>query len=190
MRSKVLGIAFLVVAISFALSAFGQVSAVDSQKSEFHALSGDSSSKATVGQNVLASLRMNELAVADPDPAGSPIIATPIKPARVEKPRVNPRDKKVWISLMAFNHGAAAFDAWSTRSSVQRGNVELNPLLKPFANSNAMYVSNQIVPFGMDYLGYRMMRSQNRIVRKLWWLPQTASAACALAAGIHNMGVN
>jgi hypothetical protein len=42
----------------------------------------------------------------------------------------------------------------------------------------------------MDYLGRRLMRSNNAFLRKMWWVPQTASAVCSLAAGIHNMGVN
>jgi hypothetical protein len=62
--------------------------------------------------------------------------------------------------------------------------------MRPFANSNAMYAATQAVPFGMDFLGRRMMRSNNHVVRKLWWLPQTACTVASVAAGIHNMGVN
>lgn len=120
----------------------------------------------------------------------NPVIApvTPVRPTVTEKESA--RNKKIWYSLAAVNHGAAAFDAWATRSAIDRGAREVNPLLKPFANSNAMYGAVQVVPFGMDYLGRRMMRSSNSTVRRLWWLPQTASAIGSLTAGIHNMGVN
>jgi hypothetical protein len=89
-----------------------------------------------------------------------------------------------------MGHGAAGFDAWSTRQAVNRGARELNPLMAPFANSAAMYPAAQIMPFGVDYLAHRMMRSNNHVIRKLWWVPQTASTVASLAAGIHNMGVN
>jgi hypothetical protein len=119
------------------------------------------------------------------------IVAAPVLPVKPKTVDNNEsRKKKIWFSLSMVNHGAATFDAWSTRSAIGRGAQEVNPLLKPFATSNAMYAAVQVVPFGMDYLGRRMMRSNNSVVRKMWWLPQTASAICGLTAGIHNMGVN
>jgi hypothetical protein len=41
----------------------------------------------------------------------------------------------------------------------------------------------------MDYLGRRMMVSQHRWMRKMWWLPQTAGTGMSLAAGVHNVGL-
>jgi hypothetical protein len=119
----------------------------------------------------------------------NPVVA-PVAPVKPSLEKESARNKRIWLSLTAVNHGAATFDAWSTRAAVGRGAQEVNPLLKPFANSNAMYGAVQVVPFGMDYLGRRMMRSNNATIRKLWWVPQTASAICSLTAGIHNMGVN
>jgi hypothetical protein len=152
----------------------------------------DFSSSRSGSFDLLASTTAGPLATPEPLASPAPIIATPViaeKKTEVEQKNES-RNKKIWFSLMGLNHAAAGFDAWSTRASIQRGARELNPLLKPFASSNAMYAANQVVPFGMDYLGRRMMRSNNQVIRKMWWVPQTASAICALAAGIHNMGVN
>ncbi len=41
----------------------------------------------------------------------------------------------------------------------------------------------------MDYVGKRMMVSQNRWVRKMWWLPQAAGASMSFVSGAHNVGV-
>jgi hypothetical protein len=52
-----------------------------------------------------------------------------------------------------------------------------------------MYVATQVSPVLMDYLGKRMMFSQHRWVRKMWWLPQAAGTGVSLTAGVHNVGV-
>jgi len=41
----------------------------------------------------------------------------------------------------------------------------------------------------MDYLGKRLMTSQNPAIRRLWWVPQVMGASMSFAAGAHNMGV-
>jgi len=96
----------------------------------------------------------------------------------------------MWYGLMAVSHAGAAFDAWSTRRAISGGyGQEANPFLKPFANSNAIYAATQVSPAVMDYLGKRMMTSQNPWVRKLWWFPQVAGTGMSFAAGAHNMSV-
>lgn len=116
------------------------------------------------------------------------LIATPIQPQKPTNEKVfQGTKKKVWFSLVAVEHSAAAFDAWSTRQGIGSNVSESNPLLKPFANSSAMYAATQVVPTGMDVLARYMMRSNNRVVRKLWWLPQTASTVASLASGFHNL---
>jgi hypothetical protein len=98
---------------------------------------------------------------------------------------------KKWLILSAAEHGAATFDAWSTRQVIMNGTgQELNPMLKPFANSNALYAAVQVAPFAFDYLGLRMMRSSHPWVRKMWWVPQTASTVSSFVAGAHNMTVH
>lgn len=88
---------------------------------------------------------------------------------------------------MAVNHVAAAFDAWTTRRAISGGyGTEGDALQRPFANSNAIYATTQVVPVLMDYMGHRMMRSEHPTIRKFWWIPQAASAGVSLGAGVHN----
>jgi hypothetical protein len=99
----------------------------------------------------------------------------------------SPRDRGIWYGLMAVSHGAAAFDAYSTRRAIS-GNygVEGNPLLRPFSHSSAIYAATQVSPAIMDYMGHRMLRSHHTLIRRFWWLPQTAGGSLSLGAGIHN----
>jgi len=91
---------------------------------------------------------------------------------------------------MAAGHGAAAFDAWTTRRAISGGyGTEGDPLQRPFANSGAIYATTQVVPALMDFLGHRMMRSESPTIRKFWWIPQAASTGVSLGAGIHNYRV-
>ena len=95
-----------------------------------------------------------------------------------------------WYGLAVAAHGAAAFDAWSTRRAISAGaGAESNPMLRPFANSGAVYAATQLCPAFMDFLGRRMMRSPNPWMRKMWWVPQSAGMAMSLAAGVHNIRI-
>jgi hypothetical protein len=96
----------------------------------------------------------------------------------------------MWYGLLAAGHAAAGLDAWSTRRAVSSGyGHEANPFLKPFAKSNAIYAATQVSPAFMDFLGKRMMVSQNPWIRKFWWLPQTAGASASFVATRHNLGL-
>ena len=125
------------------------------------------------------------------EPAPLRATAQPFLPVRpVTRPVETPRQRKMWYGLMAASHAGAAFDAWSTRRAISSGSgQEANPFLNPFANSNAIYAATQVSPAVMDYIGKRMMTSQNPWIRKLWWLPQVAGASMSFAAGAHNVGV-
>jgi hypothetical protein len=102
----------------------------------------------------------------------------------------SPREKKLWYALSAASHGGAAFDAWSTRRAISGGHgVEANPLLKPFAKSNAIYAATQVSPLLMDYLGHRMMFSNRNWVRRMWWVPQLAGGGISFGAAIHNVRI-
>lgn len=112
--------------------------------------------------------------------------AVPIKPA-FSREYENRRDKKIWYGLMAVGHGAAAFDAWSTRRAVAGGyGTEANPFLRAASHSNMIYVATQVSPAVMDLLGRKMMTSHHSWIRKIWWLPQTAGAGLSISAGVHN----
>jgi hypothetical protein len=115
-----------------------------------------------------------------------PFSSSAIKPAK-ERPVPTPRQQKLWYTFMAVGHSAAAFDAYSTRRALS-GNygTEGNPLLRPFAHSNAMYAATQVSPAVMDYVGRRMMTSGHPTLRKFWWVPQVAGAGFSFGAGMHN----
>ncbi len=101
-----------------------------------------------------------------------------------------PVNRRLWYSLMASSHAAATFDAWSTRRAVSSGQAhEMDPMLRPFAHSNSLYVAVQASPALMDFLGRRMMTSKNPWTRKMWWIPQAAGTATSLLSGVHNVRV-
>ena len=121
-----------------------------------------------------------------------PIVAQPIQPMKQAfgRPRETRQQRVAWYALAVTGSGAAAFDAYSTRRALT-GNygTEGNPLLRPFAHSSALYAATQVSPVVMDYIGKRMMVSQNRWMRRMWWLPQAAGSGFSIAAGVHNLSV-
>jgi hypothetical protein len=134
--------------------------------------------------------------------AGAPSPALPLKPGYVEpQPLVKgslhsktdrPSLRQVWIweGLLAAEHSAAAFDGWTTRRSLTSGNgYERDPLMKPFANSAAIYPMLQIAPFGVDLVSHRMMSSRHAFFRRTWWIPQTVSIAASFWSGARNLHV-
>lgn len=125
------------------------------------------------------------------EPAPLRSAAQPFMPFRsVTRPIETPRQRKMWYGLTAVSHAGAVFDAWSTRRAISSGwGQEANPFLKPFAGSNAIYAATQVSPAVMDYIGKRMMTSQNPWIRKLWWFPQVAGGSMSFAAAVHNVGV-
>jgi hypothetical protein len=122
--------------------------------------------------------------------------AAPIQPAVPPKAAIRgvryeaPKQKIAWIGLSVAGHGAAAFDAYSTRQAISGGyGTEGNPLLRPFAHSGALYVATQVSPTVMDFLGHKMMTNRRPWVRKMWWVPQAAGAGISFSAGMHNMSL-
>jgi len=94
-----------------------------------------------------------------------------------------------WLALSLVQHGAATFDAYSTRQSISRGNVEADPMMKPFAHSGAIYAAIQAGPVALDFIARRMQHSEVGMVRRMWWVPQTVSTATFIFAGVHNLNV-
>ncbi len=139
--------------------------------------------------------------VSNPTPLNPTTAAVPIAPGN-PTPAIRPvklaakgeygtgRERKVWYALMAVSSGAAAFDAWSTRRAISGGyGTEANPLLRPFAHSGALYAATQASPLVLDFVGRKMMTSRYSLLRKMWWLPQSAGTGMSLGAGVHNVGV-
>ena len=114
---------------------------------------------------------------------------SPVKPA-VRGDDATDHDKKSWYALIAVSSGAAFLDAWSTRRAISGGyGTEANPLLRPFAKSNAMYAAVQVSPIVMDVIGRKMMTSRHHWMRKLWWAPQMAGTDISVSAAIHNLSI-
>jgi hypothetical protein len=107
-----------------------------------------------------------------------------------EKPRYEQPSQRFWLTLTIAQHGAATFDAWSTRRVISSGQCqEQNPLLKPFAGNASLYAAIQLGPTALDYLGRRMMKSQHGWARHAWWLPQALGTALSLASAAHNLSL-
>lgn len=124
---------------------------------------------------------------AQPDPAP----AIPFAPAirgPIEIP--SPAQRRTWYALTIVSSGAATFDAWTTRRAITQGyGREMNPTLRPFAGNAGLYAVIQASPLLMDYVGRRMMTSRYRLVRKMWWLPQSAGTAVSVVSGAHNLAI-
>jgi hypothetical protein len=132
-----------------------------------------------------------------PDPISGPTVNAFLRPAKpmtvsVKQLLDEERHKKqMWIGLGIAEHSAATFDAWTTRRAITTvGAQELNPLLKPFAGNASLYAAIQVAPAVMDYVGKKMMSSNHSWVRRMWWVPQSASFASSLFCGVHNLGVH
>lgn len=137
---------------------------------------------------VVAPAAAGAAAIAPVSPAIAPAIA-PIRQA-ASAGRVTDGMNKQWIALAAVQHGAAAFDAWSTRRAItQNGAQELNPMLKPFANNSSIYAATQIAPALLDMLGRRMMTSRHPLLRSTWWLPQALGTVASFSGAVNNMMV-
>jgi hypothetical protein len=98
---------------------------------------------------------------------------------------------KMWFVLGAVEHGAATFDAWSTRRNIMEGTMhEADPIMRPFANSSAMYAAVQVAPVLFDLMSKQMLRNSHSWVRKSWWVPQSASTVASILSGAHNVAIH
>jgi hypothetical protein len=124
------------------------------------------------------------LPLSAPRPFVAPVYRAPVRP-RYEEP-----SRRLWLTLSIAQHGAATFDAWSTRRMISSGQgLERNPLLRPFAGNASLYGAIQVGPVLLDYLAHRMMKSQHGWARHTWWLPQALGTAASLASAVHNVGL-
>lgn len=97
--------------------------------------------------------------------------------------------RKTWLALAVAEHSTAFFDAYSTRRAVSRGAVEDDPMMRPFANSGAIYAAIQVGPVLLDLVSHKMQHSENGFVRRMWWVPQSVATSTYLFSAVHNMGV-
>ena len=167
------------------------------------AQTGPQSTNATAERSALSRLVVPDaptpqvlLASNEAGPEGVNVAGTPgnllIKPAMVaiatKKPTVSARQQEAFYSLMVAEHGAALLDAWSTRQVLRQGGRELDPLVRPFAHGPALYPALQATPFAVDYFAAKMMRSNNSLLRKLWWVPQVVATSGSVYCGVTNLG--
>ena len=154
-------------------------------------------SRTLVSNNFGGALKSDEAEVSGTMAANAVEPANPAPAFRVE-PRVAPtrtpelqtNHRRAWLVLTTAQHGGALFDAWSTRQAIASGRgYERDVLVKPFANSPAIYPALQIVPLGLDFLSHRMLRSSNSFNRKLWWVPQAVATAGFVWCGTRNLRV-
>src|SRR6266478_195964 len=137
------------------------------------------------GDGLTANVANSAGAAGAVQPPSVALAVQPMKPAYT-RPRETRGQRVAWYTLVAAGHGAAAFDAYSTRLVVG-GNYGMKTAAA--ADSGAMYAATQVSPAVMDYIGKRMMVSENRWVRKMWWLPQAAGSGFSVFAGVHNLNV-
>jgi hypothetical protein len=190
-------LAAALLVFSFPQEAPLAVNVLDAPAAAADSAKPDSSSSTTLSA-ALPTAPAPKLAAESSEPASAALIlpgaaihpANPPK-AAIRGPRYEaPRQKVVWIGLSVAGHGAAAFDAYSTRQAISGGyGTEANPLLRPFAHSGALYAATQVSPTVMDYLGHKMMTNRHTWVRKMWWVPQAAGAGFSIAAGAHNLSL-
>jgi len=112
----------------------------------------------------------------------------PAKPVRLA-PIEDVPSRRNWLFLSFVQHGAAAFDACSTRQAIATGAHEDDPFMRPFAHTPAIYFASQAGPVLLDFAARRMQRSRNPSMRRTWWLPQSASTGLFLFSGVHNLRV-
>ncbi len=120
-----------------------------------------------------------------------PNLARKISPSPivVQEPERKPRrlgHRRAWLILGLAQHGAAAFDAYTTRQAIGRGCSEGDPLMRPFARSAAIYPAIQVGPALFDLLALRMMNGRTRWAQRVWWVPQAIATAGFLWSGSHN----
>ncbi len=128
------------------------------------------------------------MAVTAPAPMAFLRPGTPMTVSVDELRAENRRKQLMWKGLIIASSGAATFDAWSTRHAITTaGAQELNPLLRPFAGNASLYAAIQVGPVLMDFVGKKMMYSRHPWVRRMWWVPQSASFVSSIFGGAHNL---
>ena len=115
--------------------------------------------------------------------AGDPMVIS-VKDLQAE----NHRKLLLWKGLIVASSGAATFDAITTRyTMVTTGARELDPLLRPFAGNASLFAAIQVAPALLDFAGHKMMFSRHSLLRKTWWVPQSASFVTSMFCGAHNL---
>ena len=94
------------------------------------------------------------------------------------------------MSLVVGQTAALVADGITTRQIIIQGGVEKNPVARVLIGERPTW--GRMIPVGVVevigafYLGQKMRHSNNRVIRRLWWVPQVLAIAGHSAAAIHN----
>jgi hypothetical protein len=147
-----------------------------------------STQPAAIDPEMLPDAPVPMTALAIPAPAAFLKAGNPMTVSVAQLQAENRRKQFIWKSLVIASSGAATFDAWATRHTITTsGAQELNPLLKPFAGNASLYAAIQVGPVLLDFAGKKMMYSRHPWVRRMWWVPQSASFVTSIFCGAHNL---
>jgi hypothetical protein len=147
-----------------------------------------STQPAAIDPEMLPDAPVPMTALAIPAPAAFLKAGNPMTVSVAQLQAENRRKQFMWKSLVIASSGAATFDAWATRHTITTsGAQELNPLLKPFAGNTSLYAAIQVGPVLLDFAGKKMMYNRHPWVRRMWWVPQSASFVTSIFCGAHNL---
>ena len=147
-----------------------------------------STQPAAIDPEMLPDAPVPMTALAIPAPAAFLKAGNPMTVSVAQLQAENRRKQFMWKSLVIASSGAATFDAWATRHTITTsGAQELNPLLKPFAGNASLYAAIQVGPVLLDFAGKKMMYNRHPWVRRMWWVPQSASFVTSIFCGAHNL---
>jgi hypothetical protein len=152
------------------------------------AVSGETLKPQGSGNNALSPASFSSVVKSSESLSAIRVGTTDAKVRRFTAPQATP-SRRQWIALAIAEHAAATFDAISTRQAINRGAVEADPLMKPFAQSPAIYAAIQVAPVALDFAARRMQRSPNRFLHNTWWVPQSAATGMFIFSGVHNVHV-
>jgi len=110
------------------------------------------------------------------------VVLTPLAPLPRSEPRKAVKDvlPRSYFVLSAGVYTAAGLDMQQSESMMPHFD-ERDPLARPFLRlpAPAYYASAALLATGVNWLGWRMARSERW--HKIWWLPQVASMAGNMA---------
>lgn len=99
--------------------------------------------------------------------------------------------KKAWVILSLTTYAATMTDTGQTIYHMDHGGVEINPIARPFVEApHPLYVASSLAEATLcNVLGSKMQRSNKKIFRKTWWLPQAlqiSGSAWGIATTYYN----
>jgi hypothetical protein len=161
-----------------------------SEKGTSFSLASSASDKSAASGTTVASLKNVSLTDTQKQGISSVRVPDPEPTKPIQMPSAETlHPSRAWLALSFVQSSAATFDAYSTRQAIGHGAVESDPLMRPFAHSDALYGAIQVGPVILDYVARHMQRSESPFFRRTWWVPQSLATAGFLFSGVHNMGV-